>query len=425
MHDFERMNMIWTTDTPHHSEHRVDDFLNFGLGQTKVRQGQSRRMQPFGLGRGGFVSRGLGRIAHAQLGYEPSGIAKKTFVKMIFFATLVLGLVLPTRTASAQGAPAIVSTRLEFEATQVPKSCGDDVTFRGLLTHWVKPTVLSLDAERRLTVRIRRSQTGGKLADLKLVDTAGSTLAEEHKTFASKTECHKVLWEAAFAAARLLGASENPPPVEVPSCPACPSCPSCAVCPVCPVPTVQPARVAVPLQSQPVPRIMLAARRAFVGAGVFLGMGILPDAALGPHISLGFVPSPHSPRIQVELAGAWTMQNLRLTNAAGSMPVHAIPIFGSLCYSRYILRICSGLTTSFYQAKRRDLGPGQDELRMTLAGNLRMGTEFEIAAPFSIRLDASMQLRFWERTFGNELTRLDAQNPFGAGGVAMGVWSFE
>ncbi len=344
---------------------------------------------------------------------------------MIFFVTLVLGLVLPTRTASAQGAPAIASTRLEFEATQVPKSCGDDVTFRGLLTHWVKPTVLSLDAERRLTVRIRRSQTGGKLADLKLVDTAGSTLAEEHKTFASKTECHKVLWEAAFAAARLLGASENPPPVEVPSCPACPSCPSCAVCPVCPVPTVRPMRVPVPLQSQPTPRILLADRRAFIGAGVFLGTGIMPDAVLGPHFSLGFVPSPHSPRIQIELDGAWAMQSVRLSNAAGSMRVHVIPIFGSLCYSRYVLRICSGLAPTFYQAKRQDLGPGQDELRMTLAGHLRLGTEFEIAAPFSIRLDAFAQVRFWERTYGEELTRLDTLNSVAFGAAAMGVWSWE
>ncbi len=426
MHDLERMNMIRTTDTPHHPEHGVDDFLDFGLGQTKVRQGQSRGMQRFRLVRGGFVGRGLRRIAHAQLGYKASGIAKKTFVKMIFPVTLVLGLGLPARPARAHDAPAIAPTRLEFDATQAPKNCNDQPAFKSILANWVPHEVLSAEANRRLTVRIRRSPTGGKLADLTLTDETGAQLGRDHKSFAGKTECYKVLYETAQEAANLLGAFEKPPAPEPVTCPVCPAPPA----------SVEPARAlspsAPPLPIAPIlpalPKAWIAPRpdrRAFIGAGVFLGTGIMPDAVLGPHFSLGFVPSPHSPRIQVELDGAWTMQNLRLTNAPGSMPVHVIPIFGSLCYSRYVLRICSGLATTFYQAKRQDLGPGQDELRMALAGFLRMGTEFEIAAPFSIRLDAFAQVRFWQRTFGEELARLDTLNPVAFGAAAMGVWSWE
>jgi hypothetical protein len=44
---------------------------------------------------------------------------------------------------------------------------------------------------------------------------------------------------------------------------------------------------------------------------------------------------------------------------------------------------------------------------------------------YSIRLDAYALLRFWERSFGGDLAALDELSPFGAGGVAMGVRSFE
>jgi hypothetical protein len=83
------------------------------------------------------------------------------------------------------------------------------------------------------------------------------------------------------------------------------------------------------------------------------------------------------------------------------------------------------LTATLFQEERKDLPPGNDDIRITLAAHLRMGTEFELAGPVSIRLDAYALLRFWERSFGGDLAALDELSPFGAGGVAMGVRSFE
>lgn len=83
------------------------------------------------------------------------------------------------------------------------------------------------------------------------------------------------------------------------------------------------------------------------------------------------------------------------------------------------------MTTTFYQAEHRDLLPGHDELRNTLAAHMRMGTELELTGPFSMRIDAFAQARFWQRTFGVALASLDAQSPFEVGAAAMAVGSFE
>lgn len=275
--------------------------------------------------------------------------------------------------------------------------------------------MFSLDASRKLLVRLRRSANGGKLADVALVEGDGPQIATERKTFASKTECHLVLWETARTAARLMGAFEPPrPPDPCPVCPVCPTaheCPAAPACPISDVPRKTP-------QTEPT-------RRAFFGAGLFLGAGFTHETIVGPNFLLGFVPSRHAPRIHVEFAGAWTLQTIPKLNAPGSLDVHVAPIFGSICYSRSVLRMCSGLTTTFFQAKNPDLLPGADESRTTLAGHVRMGAEFGIAGPFAIRLDTFAMLRFWQRSYGNELAAFDTRSSFGAGAAVMGVWGFE
>jgi hypothetical protein len=338
---------------------------------------------------------------------------------LLFFGTLVICLGLPLKTASAGDSTNIVPTRVDFEAKGLPRTCSDLLTFQSLLTDWVKPTQLSLDAPRKLLVQIRRLPNGGKLADVALVEGDGTQIAVERKTFASKTECHLVLWETARTAALLMGAFEKPPEPEPPVCPTCPSSAACSACPACPIPAA-PRKTPQIAQTATTPP-----RRAFFGAGLFIGTGFTLNTFVGPQFSLGFVPSRSTPSILLEFAGAWTWQTIPNLNGPGMVDLHIAPLFGSICYSRSILRLCSGLTTTFFQAKSADLIPGTDESRTTLAGQVRMGAEFGITGPFSIRIDAFAMLRFWQRTYGNELALLDRRSPFGAGAAAMGVWGFD
>ncbi len=322
--------------------------------------------------------------------------------------------------ALARDTPEIAPVHLDFDGSSAPKNCNDRKTFRALLSNWLLPNVLSNDAERQLVVRIRRSPTGGKLADVKLTDAGGATLGEHHERYGSQSECHMVLYETALASAKLLGTSPKPPPPE--PCPICAACPSCPVCPACPPPTLplpQPTALRVP-------RFVLPpVRRAFFGAGVFLGSGLTPVGMLGPHFAFGFVLSAKMPRVQLEIDGAYARQVIPMSNGAEVLHVHTTPIFSAFCYARYVLRICSGLTTTFFQAQPRTNLPGSDAFRVTLAGHLRVGTEFDIAGPLSMRVDGYMQVRFGQRTYGQELAALDAPNHFNAGASAMGVWSFE
>ena len=162
-----------------------------------------------------------------------------------------------------------------------------------------------------------------------------------------------------------------------------------------------------------------------IAAGVFLGTGITPGGTVGPFIAARFVLSPHMRRVQFEMAATWASQTLPQSNAYDSLHIDMVPLVGSLCYSRYGLRICSGLVTTFYSAERPNLVPGNDQFRMTLGANVQIGTEFNIAGPLSIRVDVFGRLQFWQPTYGNEWASLDAQNAFASGVIAMGVWSFE
>jgi hypothetical protein len=117
----------------------------------------------------------------------------------------------------------------------------------------------------------------------------------------------------------------------------------------------------------------------------------------------------------LEFDGAWTPRQALQT----------VPAFVSLCHTHHGLRLCGGLATTFLLAEPLHDAPPTDTLHLTLAASLRMGTEFEIAGPFSIRADVFMLVRFTERTFGPALAKLDTLTAFGAGAVAMAVWSFE
>jgi len=297
--------------------------------------------------------------------------------------------------AFALNAPTIAPTQLDFDASQAPKTCNDRTEFSRLLSTWLPEATMVDDAERRLVVRIRRSPTGAKLADLTLVDAADATNRDHHERFSAKVECYRVLYETAYAAAKLLGAFNKPPPPEPLVCPACPACSSCPACPTCP---------ALPLQS---PRFVLSAHsmpRVSFGAGVFVGMTNRPQAHPGPYVSLSVVPFSGVPDFRFEFDGAW----------APRQALQTVPMFVSLCHAHHGLRLCGGLATMFLSAENM-----KDARDFTLSASLRMGTEFRIAGPFSIRSDIFALLPLTQQI------TLDSPNPFAAGAVAIGVWSFE
>lgn len=419
MHDFETLNMYRTTHFPNNPQHRFDGLVILGFRQPELCNDRRNGVRLFLRGYNGFIGRwGVRRRAgHTMVGSQRSGMPKKSFAMFFFFVVVVSSVVLPPRTTLAHDAP--TPTQLDFDASQAPNACNDDALFRALITNWVPAEVLVPETDRQLVVRIRRSPTGGKLAEVTLLDSAGAPLKKYTESYFAKTECHRVLYETARAAAKLLGAFDKPPPPE--PCPTCPACPPPPVpakpepCPACPA-------LVLPL---PRPTLLSPTRRGFFAAGVSLGTGITPQGAIGPYGGFGFVLSPHLPRIQFEMAGGWAPQTLPISNTANVLRVHMVPLVGSLCYARYVFRLCSGLATTFYTAERSSLVPGYDEMRMTLAVNVQIGTEFEIGGPFSIRVDIFGRLRFMQRTYGYELANLDALNPFTASMVAMGVWSFD
>jgi hypothetical protein len=424
MHDLERVNMSRTTYTPNHGKHGLDDVVVFGLRQTQARRYSFTGANPLLIGMARFI-RGVRRrrITHIVLGYERIGFTKQSSTVMFFFAIGLIYSVLFSRQALAHEAPTIAPTRLEFDATEAPKNCNDERSFAAILATLVPNDVMKSDAEQRLLVRVHRTPTRGKLMlmDVTLTDARGATIKERHERYGAKTECHKVLYEAAYAAATLLGAFEKPPASEpCPICPPPPACPGPARCPEDPesAPKRRSESTSVPLRQIFPP---LAARRAYFGAGVLFGTGITPQGAIGPTFALGFVPSRHSARLHVEFAGAWTSQDWRDANAA----MNVIPMFGSVCYSRYAFHLCSGMTTTFFSTKQATNNTSSAEFRVTLAGHLRLGAEFDVAGPLSIRVDAFAQMRFAGQTFGPVSSSLDTQSPVDLGAMAMGVWSME
>jgi hypothetical protein len=236
-----------------------------------------------------------------------------------------------------------------------------------------------------------------------LVNAAGTTIDKDHKTFARNTECHKVLYDSALAAAKLLGALDEPSPPEPVVCPALPPPPAPAE------PVVCPASPAPALPHPPATRPASFTRRAYIGAGVFLGMTTTSDASVGPAVSLGFVPVSRWPGFQIEFDGAYASRNVRQ-----GFRVDTVPVFVSLCHVQVGVRLCSGVTSTLFFTE--DPKNARDFM---FSVSLRIGTQFELAGPFSIRADAFALLPLTQRT------ALDSPNPFAAGATVMGVWSFD
>lgn len=264
----------------------------------------------------------IGTLRHGTKGCERTGNTKAHRTFFVFFVILVL--VVPVEPAFAHDAPTLLPTKLEFDATQAPKTCNDSVEFRWLLVRWVPPTVWTDDAARRLSVHIQRTKGGGKQVDVALVDSDGMMLADDHKAYSAQAECHKVLSETAQVSARLLGALEPPPPRQPLACPVCPP----------PQPQSDPAK---PLQRAPhipsatvrplarLPNPLLAGA-SHERASVFAGPAVLVSpGGLSPSVQLvmgGHLPL-HS-RLSAEVLTFLPLTSGRVENANGAMTVRQL-----------------------------------------------------------------------------------------------------
>jgi len=161
----------------------------------------------------------------------------------------------------------------------------------------------------------------------------------------------------------------------------------------------------------------------FVGVGFFLGRSLASEWVVAPQASFGFVPLSRVPRLQVEIEGVWAQQTFTKSDAPSAIRGHAIPLFGSLCYAPSVLRLCSGIATTLFEANRAHAAQRNDDLGIALGATLRLGTEFVLAHPVSIRLDAYTLLHFWQRSFDGAFDALEALKPFAIGIAALGVWS--
>lgn len=351
-----------------------------------------------GLGRGSF--------AHEGTRPERTAITKNKFYFLPLLASTMLTLGFWAQPAFAHEPPEILPTQLDFDASPAPKKCNDEESFRRILGAWVGAELLREDAERRLVVRIASSAKGGKRADVSLVDAQGVVVAERHTPYLRTTECHKVLWEVAYHAATMLGAFEATPPKEPIACPTCPP-----IQPTPPrslerrLPTFAPLRL-------PVPTIPLspAPPRFFVGLGAFVGSGIFEKLNAGPRMLLGFVPFRRFTQIHLEWETSWTAQTFQ------SVRVQAVPLVGSACWVRGIVRFCGGVATTILVSNEISK---YDSLHVMFGPNVLMGTEFFNHGPFSIRADVFGRVAIAERTFGLATTARQEAVPFNAGVALM------
>lgn len=317
----------------------------------------------------------------------------------------MLTLVFWAQPAFAHEPPVILPTRLDFDSSKAPKKCNDEEGFRGNLLAWVPADVLRAEAERRLIVRIAWSATGGKRADVSLVGAQGVVLAERHTPYATTTECFKVLWEVARDAAKILGAFEPPPPKEPVICPPSPYVPPGPSCPQCP---------SCPRFRLPTPTILLspAPPRFFVGLGAFVGSGIFSELGAGPVGLVGFVPFRHLPQAQLELESSWTTQFI------DSVRVQAIPVIGSACWVRGIVRFCGGFAATILFSNQL---PNQES--HLFGPNIHFGTELFHRGSLSIRADVFGRVAAYRKSFGAKNEILDRVLPFMAGVAMMGMWA--
>jgi hypothetical protein len=328
--------------------------------------------------------------------------------------TTIVSLVFSMQPAFGQERPVIFPTQLDFNASRAPKKCNDVATFRSILGAWMDAAQLRDDAERRLLVRIVGSSTGGKQATVSLIDAQGFTTGKWHEDFLAQDECHYTLWRTAREAAKILGAFKPPPPKEAVACPACAACPSCP--PARPCPTCPPLRLSPPtitLSSPPY--------RSFIAIGTFVASGIYSELDVGPYAILGFVPSRRLPDLHVEFEGSWTSQSSPFSITSESIRLHSIPLAGSFCWVRGIVRFCGGLATTILLSNQSS---DNDPLHVMFGPNFRVGTELFTRGPFAIRADVFGRLAFAQRKFGATTMTLDDPTRFAAGLAVTGAWAF-
>lgn len=131
---------------------------------------------------------------------------------------------------------------------------------------------------------------------------------------------------------------------------------------------------------------------------------------------LGFVPSRHSSALSIEFEGAWTAHTLQ------SKRLHSIPLVGSLCWVRGIVRFCGGFASILSISNQSS---ENDALHFMFGGNVRVGTELFNSGPFSIRADVFLRTGFIERKFGKTAAALDEPSPLTGGLAIMGLWAFD
>lgn len=313
----------------------------------------------------------------------------------------------------ADDTPRIPPARLDFKAERVPSKCKDRRTFDYIIRDWLPAAQWQDDADRTLTVRIHPGPNGARVSDVTLVDAVGAILAEEHETFGMTTECHKVLYDTARSAARLMGAFNPPPPPEpCPTTSPCPECPPCSlphteapvpVCPAC-------RNDALPEKLAPDP---MHWRRSFFGAGVGGGNGMSPALVAGPRVFGGFSPFRQVRRFELEWSVAW------LSGGQTAPNDHAVPMTVSACYWPYVFRVCSGFASTVMQAN----AGGDERSSMSMAGSLRFGVEARVAGPLSLRGEIEMLWTVWQRSFGD--AGPSGQHVVSGAPSLAAVWSLE
>jgi len=159
-----------------------------------------------------------------------------------------------------------------------------------------------------------------------------------------------------------------------------------------------------------------------MGIGALVSSGIHSELGFGPYLLLGFVPWRGLSHVHVEFEGTWTSQSSPSFTTSESMRLHSIPLVGSLCLVRGIVRFCGGLATTIFFSNE---SAANDELHLVLGGNFRVGTEFHIHGPFSIRADVFGSVAFAQRRFGKATMALDEPTPFAAGLAVTAAWSFD
>lgn len=97
----------------------------------------------------------------------------------------------------------------------------------------------------------------------------------------------------------------------------------------------------------------------------------------------------------------------------------AVPVVGSLCWVRGIVRFCGGLATTFYYFNELS----HDELHGTFAGNFRIGTEWFVWDSVSLRADIFGRMGSSQPSIGTTIATTDMPTPFAAGLAVMGLWS--